>query len=238
MQSIIDRAILDALAIEQGGADGLIIENFGDAPFYPETVGPETTAAMTLTVHEIRQQVQVPIGINVLRNDAIAALAIATVLGCDFIRVNVHTGVVATDQGLIQGRACDTLRYRDALKSNVMIFADVFVKHGKQLDQENIADAAKDVVHRGLADAVIVTGQSTGSETARSDLKKVKTAIPETPVLAGSGISVENIEETLTVCDGLIVGTGIKIDGQVYNPVDVNRVKIITETRNRISNTA
>lgn len=235
MVDIIDLAILDAKAINNGGMDGILVENYGDAPFYSTHVGPETVAAMTIVVREIQSCIDKPLGVNVLRNDVHAALAIATILNCDFIRANVHTGVVATDQGIIEGMAAETLRYRKALGSNVLIFADVFVKHGITLNQTDIASAAAETVWRGLADTVIVTGGATGEPVGIQELEKVKKAVPDTPVLAGSGVTSKNLPDILKIAEGIIVGTNVKIDGRIENRVDVGKVRELVGVRDRIS---
>jgi len=232
MDQVVTRAVTDALAIAQGGADALIIENYGDAPFLPGFVRSETVAAMTLAAHEIKKEIRIPAGINMLRNDAMAGIAVATVLGCDFIRVNVHTGVVATDQGIIQGKAFETLRYRESLNSPVLIFADVFVKHGRTLNTENIVSAASDTVERGLADGMILTGEATGAETDPEALRLVKASLPDVPVLAGSGVHKDNIKDRLPYCDGVIAGTCIKQEEEIQNPVDIKRVRALVEQRN------
>jgi membrane complex biogenesis BtpA family protein len=234
MANIIDLAIQDAEALNKGGMDGILVENYGDTPFFPTRVGPETVAAMTVVIREIQRCIDKPLGVNVLRNDVHAALAIATILNCDFIRANVHTGVVATDQGIIEGRAAETLRYRKALGSNVLIFADVFVKHGKTLNQTDIASAAAETVLRGLADTVIVTGGSTGESIGIQELEKVKMTVHDAPVLAGSGVTSKNLPEILKISDGIIVGTNVKIDGRTENRVDEDRVRELVDVRDRI----
>ena len=236
MVNIIDSAIQDAEALLKGGMDGILVENYGDAPFFPTRVGPETVAAMTIVIREIQRYIDKPLGVNVLRNDVHTALAIATILNCEFIRANVHMGVVATDQGIIEGRASETLRYRKILKSNVMIFADVFVKHGQTLNQTDIGSAAEETVSRGLADAVIVTGGATGEPVGIQELIKVKKAVPDTPVLAGSGVTYENLPDILKIADGIIVGTNVKIDGRTENRVDEERVRELVRVRGRIVN--
>ena len=236
MVDIVGLAIQDAEALDKGGMDGILVENYGDAPFYSTRVGPETVAAMTVVIREIQRCIDKPLGVNVLRNDVHAALAIATILDCDFVRANVHTGVVATDQGIIEGRASETLRYRKALESNVQIFADIFVKHGKTLNQTDIASTAAETVLRGLADAVIVTGGSTGESVGIQELEKVKKAVPDTPVLAGSGVTSKNLPEILKIADGIIVGTNVKIDGRTESRVDEEKVRELVGVRDRIIN--
>ncbi|MBO9352165.1 MAG: BtpA/SgcQ family protein, partial [Thermomicrobium sp.] len=112
-----ERARRDAEAYREGGAHALIVENFGDAPFRKDGVEPHVIALMALVVEEIRESTGLPVGVNVLRNDARAALGIAVATGASFIRVNVHVGAMVTDQGIIEGRADETLRYRALLQS-------------------------------------------------------------------------------------------------------------------------
>ena len=133
MDEVIDAAVADAKALAAGGCSGIVIENFGDRPFFASNVPPETVAAMTRVVVGTRQAVEVPIGVNVLRNDAKAALAIAAATGASFIRVNVHTGAMVTDQGVIEGEAAETMRLRMAIAPDVAVFADHLVKHAVPL---------------------------------------------------------------------------------------------------------
>ncbi len=225
---IIDAAVRDAVAYQDGGAHAVIIENFGDVPFFKDQVEPHTIAAMTLAVHEVRSVLSIPIGINVLRNDALAAVGVAALTGASFIRVNVHTGVSVTDQGIVEGRADRTLRYRTQLGEHVAIWADVLVKHGVPLGSQSIEDAASDAVHRGLADAVIVTGRATGMAPDPADLARVRSALPTTPVCVGSGATPETVANYLPAASGIIVGTWAKFDGRIENGVDRERVRLLS----------
>src|SRR5436305_9160046 len=98
LDAVIDAALADARALRDGGADGLVFENFGDRPFFKDRVEARTVAAMTRVIIDVTQEVGIPFGVNVLRNDAASALAIAAATGAAFIRVNVHTGAMLTDQ--------------------------------------------------------------------------------------------------------------------------------------------
>ena len=226
------RALSDAGSFIDNGIDGVIIENYGDAPFYPDSVEPHTVAALALVADEIREHhPQTPIGLNVLRNDAKSAMAIATVTGANFIRVNVHTGAMLTDQGIIQGKAHETLRYRSTLKSDVKIFADIAVKHATPLAPIDILASAEDTYHRGFADALIVTGTATGKSTDLNQLKTVKAAIPQASIFVGSGVTTDNLTKVLQYADGVIVGTSIKRDGVTTNAVDADRVRTLIKAR-------
>ncbi len=224
LESVIEFAVRDARAYERGGAHGLFIENFGDVPFTKGSVAPETIAAMAVAGCAVRQAVRLPIGFNVLRNDARAALALCATCGGSFIRVNVHTGAMLTDQGLIEGNAYETLRYRQRLCPRAQIFADVHVKHAVPLGNWTIEDAARDTVERGLADALIVSGAGTGLAAELADLERVRRTAPAAKVLLGSGVTVENVRDYMAAADGFIVGSSLKVGGRVANAVDVKRV--------------
>ncbi|MHC4816684.1 MAG: BtpA/SgcQ family protein [Planctomycetota bacterium] len=226
LRKVIDRAVRDAEAYAGGGAHALIVENHGDAPFWKDNLPAETVAALTRCAAAVRDAVALPLGINALRNDARAALGVAVAVGASFVRVNVHTGVMATDQGLIEGRAAETLRVRAALGAeDVMIIADAHVKHGRPLHAESLVDAARDLVLRGGADAVVVSGVATGAPTDLTDLSAVRKALPGAFLLAGSGVSRETVADVLTHADAVIVGTALKRGGRVSAPVDVVRVR-------------
>lgn len=229
LEAVLARAVADARAWEAGGADGLMVENFGDVPFLPGTVEPHTVAAMTLAVRAVCEAVELPVGVNVLRNDARAALAIATVTGARFIRVNVHTGAMLTDQGILQGLAHETMRLRRALGSSVCVLADVLVKHAVPLGPLTLEEAARDTFHRGQADGLIVSGSGTGQATSLADVQAVKHAVPGAPVLVGSGVNEANAAALLTVADGVIVGSSVKGDGVAQNPVAPERVSALMQ---------
>ena len=224
MESVIKFAVNDARAYERGGAHAVFIENFGDVPFTKGNVAPETLAAMAAAGRAIREAVDLPIGFNVLRNDARAALALCAVCDGAFIRVNVHTGAMLTDQGLIEGNAYETLRYRQRVCPGAQIFADVHVKHAVPLGNWSIEDAARDTVERGLADALIVSGAGTGLQADLADVERVRRTAPTTRILLGSGTTLANVHDFLPAADGFIVGSSLKLGGKLSNPIDPKRV--------------
>src|SRR3954454_21987514 len=158
MQAVVDAALRDARALRHGGCDAIAFENFGDRPFFKDSIPAETVAALTRVIVAVVADVGIVFGVNVLRNDAASAIAIAAATGAAFIRVNVHTGAMLADQGIIEGRAAETLRKRAALAPEVLIFADHMVKHAAPLAVVDEAQATKNLRHPGLADAIIVSG--------------------------------------------------------------------------------
>ncbi len=225
VDEIISRAVSDAVMLSEAGFDALIVENFGDKPFQVTSVEPATIAALALVAHVVRLRTNKPVGVNVLRNDAIAALGIAAATGATFIRVNVFTGVSATDQGIIEGQADRVLRYRKQLGTPIAVLADVHVKHAVSMSQPDIAEAAKDAAYRGLADGLIVTGPATGEPINFDDLLAVRNAVPDRRILVGSGVTHETVANILSAANGVIVGTSLKEEGMTDRPVDPERAK-------------
>jgi membrane complex biogenesis BtpA family protein len=226
MRAVCAAAVADARAYQDGGADAIMVENFGDLPFTREAVPAETVAGMAVAAGAIRAAgVALPMGFNVLRNDVSGGLGLAAAADGSFVRVNVHTGAVEADQGIIQGEAFTTLRKRASLCPDVQVWADVLVKHAVPIGDLGLAEAARDTYHRGLADALIVSGVATGEKTSVEDLRTVKEAVPEAPVLVGSGASAESAPALLEFADGLIVASSLKKDGVLSNPVDLARVE-------------
>ena len=229
MREVYDTALAEAAIFAQYAIDGLIIENFRDVPFYPNALPAESIAALTAVTREVVRVAQVPVGVNALRNDAHAALAIATAAEADFIRVNVHMGTVVSDQGVIEGASHATLRLRAALHSHVLIFADAGVKHAVPLADRGLATETMDLTERGLADAIIVSGDYTGAPTSPEDIAIVRQHTT-LPILIGSGATPDNLPQVYAHVDGLIVGSYFKKAGKAENLVEEARVKKFTDT--------
>lgn len=217
---VVASAARDAAILARAGFDAVLVENFGDAPFVPERVGSVTVAAMTACVLAARAAApSSSLGVNVLRNDAEAALAVAVASGADFVRINVHSGARVTDQGLIQGRAHETLRLRKALEAErIALFCDVDVKHSAPLGARPLADEAHDLAGRGLADAVLVTGSGTGRGVASKDLDEVLAAV-DVPVYVASGVTERTLVDVRHAY-GVIVGSCLRASGRAGEPVD------------------
>ncbi len=224
LDAVVERALADARAIQGGGFAGCLVENYGDSPFSPTRVDPATVAAMAVVVAELRRAVRLAVGVNVLKNDAQSALAVAAATSATFIRVNVHVGAVVADQGIIQGGAYATLRYRRLLGTDTRLFVDVGGKHAVPVAPVELEQVARDAAYRGLADALVVSGVATGEPTPLGDVRRVRAAVADRPILVGSGVTPETIGDLLALADGVIVGTWLKEDGRMTNPVDPARV--------------
>jgi uncharacterized protein len=222
LSTVTAAALTDASALFEAGIRAVMVENYNDVPFYPTTVPAETIASMTAVINAVGNEFpELMLGVNVLRNDAAAALGIAVATGARFIRVNVHVGAMVTDQGSIEGQAWHTLRLRRQLEaSDIGILADVRVKHALPLAQRPLAEEAQDLRLRGRADAVIVTGSATGSGADAGDIRTVRQALPDCPLLVGSGMTAETAAEFFPAADGCIIGSSLKVpDPDTGKPV-------------------
>ena len=230
MQNVIDAALHDAKILSETRFAGLIIENLGDAPYYPDHVPAETVAAMSVVAAHVRRQTKLPVGVNVLRNDAQSAMAIAATADLQFIRVNILIGTSVTDQGVISGQAHLLSRMRQRLRAeNVLIFADIRVKHAAPLVDRELAQEIDDLFERALADAIIVSGAGSGKPVHANFLREVKKLSGNRPVLIGSGLNLDNAKALLAVADGAIVGSSIKVDGKIHNRVDQEHAQQIMQ---------
>lgn len=219
---VLSRAAADAKALAEGGAEAIIVENLGDAPFTAGRVDAHTVAALTRTALVIQAAApSTPLGINVLRNDAVSALAIASACEAAFIRVNVLSGVMVTDQGIIEGQARQLLLERRRLESAARIAADVLVKHAVPLGDPKLEDVARDTWHRGGAEALIVSGSGTGRPLDPERIRRLRAALPEAPVWAGSGVTPERVPPV----DAAIVGTWLHEESDLQRPIDRSRVQ-------------
>lgn len=230
LRTIIERAVREARTLEAAGFEALLVENFGDTPFAPGPVPASTVAAMTLVVQRVQETVEVPVGVNVLRCDPQAALGIAAATDSDFVRLNVHTWPVMTDQGLIEGQAHRTVRLRDRLCPEVRLWVDVGVKHGRSM-APSLAQEAADNVRRGAADALLVSGDATGSPARLQDLKSVVGLDLPVPVFVGSGVDRDNLGDYAEMASGAVVGTALKHDGVTTAEVDPRRARELVQVR-------
>jgi uncharacterized protein len=227
MEAVLGRALGEAGILEEEGLSGILVENYMDAPFFPSAVPAETVAAMAVVVREVVRAATIPVGVNVLRNDAHGALAVAAAAGAPFVRVNVHTGAMFTDQGLLEGRAHETLRLRRALGAPVAILADVLVKHASPPPGTTLEGVARDSWHRGLADGLIVTGAETGAPVEARDIRRLREAIPEAVLWVGSGVTPETAPALLDEAHGLIVGSALQAGGKAGSGVERERVRAL-----------
>ncbi len=234
MRATLERAMRDGEALAEAGFDALLIENFNDTPFHKDEVPPETVAAMAVVTGALVESTELPIGVNVLRNDARAALAVAAATGARFMRVNVHTGAMWTDQGLVEGHADRTLRERARLGADVAILADVLVKHATPPPGVTLTATARDTWERGMADAIVVTGPATGGATDLEQVRLVRSVAAPAPVFVGSGVTPETVAEVLALADGAIVGTWLGRGGRAGTGVDPDRARTLARAAGRV----
>lgn len=226
MAELEDRALTDARALKEGGADAVLIENMADLPYLNGRVDPETTAAFAVVARAVAREAGLPAGAQVLAGANREALGVAIAAGLSFIRAEGFAYGHVADEGWIQASAGTLLRARAALRAEVRVWADVKKKHSAHAATADvdIGEFAHGSVFCG-ADAVIVTGIATGRPASLENVRRVREAVPETPVVVGSGVEPGQAKALGALCDAVIVGTWIKRDGDWRNPVETERVK-------------
>lgn len=227
VRDIYAAGVRDALTLVNGGIDAVIVENASDQPFLrPDDIGPETVAALTAACLEIRNAVDVPLGVTCVANGAIQGLAVAKAAGASWVRVNQWANAYVANEGILSGDAARALRYRNAIGArDINILADVHVKFGAHAitADRSISEQATDAEWHH-ADVLIATGTRTGSPTQPDEVKEVR-AGTNLPVIVGSGLDPEQLPRLFQVADGAIVGQWLKEDGHWWNPVDPRRVE-------------
>ncbi len=221
-EEIISNALKDAENLISSGVDGIIVENYGDWPFTNKT-NLSQIMLQSIASYEVRKKYpDIPLGVNVHYNAFQEEAHLASVIDADFIRVEVFVDTVVYDGGILYPVSGDILRLRSAFRGKFLIFADIHPKHTQLILPKTIADSAHGA-EKAMADAIIVTGKETGSQTPISAIKEAREVV-SLPIFAGSGVTLENVLDTLEVADGIIIGSYFKYDNNVFNPVEKNRV--------------
>ena len=237
LEAVFEAGLADARALAEGGVDAIMVENFGDHPFHKgsasDPVGPDVPAALAVMARDIRQITGLPVGINCLRNDAIAALGAAKVARAEWVRVNVLAGSFDTDQGLIEGEAARVLAYRQQLHCRAEILADLLVKHASPLTAVDPKLVALDLAERSGAHALVLSGARTGSAVDPAFVAAIRSALGDFPLWIGSGLCADHAAQLWGLCQGVIVGSSLKEGGDVNRPVDLERVRAMRQALTR-----
>ena len=221
LEGLVEAARADLLALQAAGFDAVMFGNENDRP-YEFKVDTASTASMAYVIGRLRKEIAVPFGVNVLW-DPMSTVALAAATGARFVR-EIFTGTYASDMGVWKPDAGAAMRYRDRLGcSDVAMLYNVSAEFADSLDRRSLPDRARSAVFSSIPDAVLVSGQITGEAAALSDLEAVKSVLPETPVLANTGVKHETIADVLRVANGCIVGSALKVDGDTWKPVDAER---------------
>lgn len=223
MKQVIDWARKDLIALQDGGVDGVMFSNEFSLPYLTrlETV---TVAAMARVIGELLKDIHIPFGVNCLW-DPVASLDLAVATGAKFVR-EIFTGVYASDFGLWNTNCGATVRHQHRIGgANVKLLFNIVPEAAAYLAARDVVAIAKTTVFNTHPDALCVSGITAGAQTDMNVLEKVKEAIQGTPVFANTGLRMENVEKTLSISDGAVVGTTFKFDGVFENHVDVNRVR-------------
>ncbi len=221
IDALLDGVTKDLDALQKAGFDAIMFGNENDRP-YEFQVDRASTATMAYVIGRIRPKITVPFGVNVLW-DAMSSVALAAATGAAFVR-EIFTGTYASDMGPWTPDAGKAARYRDRLqRSDLALLYNVSAEFAYSLDQRPLADRARSAVFSSIPDAILVSGQITGEAASMSDLAAVKKALPDTPVLANTGVKHATVADVLKIADGVIVGSSLKVDGNTWNAVDPDR---------------
>jgi membrane complex biogenesis BtpA family protein len=221
IEGIVEAAGRDLDALISAGVDAVMFGNENDRPYELE-VDTASTAAMAFVIGRLRDRITVPFGVNVLW-DPMATVALAAATGASFCR-EIFTGLYASDMGQWAPDAGRAMRYRDRLgRSDLLMLYNVSAEFADSMDRRPLADRARSAVFSSIPDAVLVSGAITGEAARMEDLEAVKAVLPDTPVLANTGVKHETVADVLAIADGCVVGSSLKIDGHTWNAVDPDR---------------
>jgi membrane complex biogenesis BtpA family protein len=223
LDGLIEGARRDLRALQAAGFDAVMFGNENDRP-YEFKVDTASTATMAYAIGQLKREITVPFGVNVLW-DPMSSIALAAATGASFVR-EILTGTYASDMGPWTPDAGAAMRYRDRLGRNDLALLDnISAEFAWSLDQRSLPDRARSAVFSSIPDAILVSGIITGEAAALSELEAVKKVLPDTPVLANTGVKHASVADVLRVADGCIVGSSLKVDGNTWNPVDPERAK-------------
>jgi membrane complex biogenesis BtpA family protein len=223
VEGLIAGVAKDLDALQAAGFDAVMFGNENDRP-YEFNVDGASTATMAYVMGRLRERITVRFGVNVLW-DPMSSIALAAATGASFVR-EIFTGAYASDMGPWTPDAGKAMRYRDRLhRADLAMLYNISAEFACSLDQRSLPNRARSAVFSSIPDAVLVSGQITGEAAALSDLEAVKKVLPETPVLANTGVKHATVAEVLRIADGCIVGSSLKVDGNTWNPVDPERAK-------------
>lgn len=223
IDGLVRSAAKELAALQDAGFDAVMFGNENDRP-YEFAVDTASTATMAYVIGQLRGQITVPFGVNVLW-DPMASVALATATGAGFVR-EIFTGTYASDMGPWTPNAGAAMRYRDRLgRRDLAMLYNVSAEFADSLDRRPLPDRARSAVFSSIPDAVLVSGQITGEAAALSDLEAVKKVLPDTPVMANTGVKHATIADVLRVADGCIVGSALKVDGHTWNAIDPERAR-------------
>jgi membrane complex biogenesis BtpA family protein len=222
MDRLVDTVARDLGALQAAGVDGLLFCNEADLPYQLE-VGPEVAAGMAAVIGRVRSEISRPFGVNLVW-DPVASLAVARATGAVFVR-EVFTGVYESDLGIMQPDFGNVAAYRERIGAgDVALFSNITPEFASTIGERTIPARARSAEYLGV-DAILISGQITGTPLDLDELRAAKDAVPATPVLANTGVRIDTVAEILAIADGVLVGTSLKVDGVTWNPVDPERAQ-------------
>ena len=224
IEKIVEMAKNDILALQEGGIDGMLFCNEFAIP-YTNNVQIVTVATYARVLGELKHLIKVPFGITMV-GSAYYTYDIAKAVGAQFVRAHYH-GASAGVYGIANSDPGDVERHRRYIGAqDIRVLSAIVPEGSEQLAPRSLAQVAKTLAFNVGVDGMLVYSSTPGSAIDVDKVSEIKSATT-TPVLASNGVKPETVAEILSHTDGCIVGTGIKLDGNFYNPIDVERVKAL-----------
>ena len=213
----------DLINLQKAGVDAVMFGNENDRP-YELKVNSATLSTMSYMIGKLSEKISIPFGVNVLW-DPMSTIALAVSTNAKFVR-EIFTGTYASDMGTWSPNAGEAMRYRNSLgRKDIQMYYNISAEFAYSLDKRTVAERAESTVFSSIPDAILVSGQITGQSANLEEIKEVSKIIPSTPVLANTGVNLQNVEEILRITDGAIIGSSLKINGDTWKNVDLNRAK-------------
>ncbi|MCS5553732.1 MAG: BtpA/SgcQ family protein [SAR324 cluster bacterium] len=223
MNKILDAVMSDLEALQSGGVDAVMFGNEFDRP-YVLKAPPEGLASLAAVIGQVKSMIKVPFGVNYLW-DPVATVALAVATEADFAR-EIYTGLYASDMGLWAPDCAGAARLRSSNgRPDLQMLFTINAEFATSLDNRPLAIQAKSAVFSSKADVICVSGMMTGMSVDQAELKKVRESIPETPLLANTGVTIDSVDEIFSVTDGCVIGSHLKHNGDTWNSVDPDRVR-------------
>ena len=222
MNKILDSVVVDLEALQSGGVDAIMFGNEFDRP-YVLKAPPEGLAALASVIGQVKSMIKIPFGVNYLW-DPVATVALAVATDANFAR-EIFTGVYASDMGLWTPDCAGAARLRSSQgRSDLQMIFNINAEFATSLDTRPLAIKVKSAVFSSKADVVCVSGPMTGMGVDQTELREAREALPETPLLANTGVNIDTVADIFSLTDGCVIGSHLKHNGDTWSAVDLERV--------------
>lgn len=217
---LVANALDDAHRLIDSGVDAIMLENFSDWPQYSTEIPLEAYSVMLNVATRIKEFCPIPFGVNIEMNAFVQEWAMAYACNADFIRVEAFVDNRAGSFGYIEACSTPLAKLMKDYPSDTMLFTDVHTAETYGVPEVAINELAGNAINHD-ASAVIVTENDQSKKITVDDVKSMREAIGDFPILVGSGVKPDNVLDYLEYANGVIVGRGFKTGDRI----DTNLVK-------------